>query len=185
MQSLHGKGDILSLIPIAGTTAAVDQERALKDVLKVCTSVHLLDTENGDWNRAKSQTIAQNWTQRFPQVNGLFSPAGQMSIGAAQAYIQAGLLDKITFSPGDEYNGWLKFEVTHPKKNSGVVTFPPEAGATGVDVMVKILQGKPVHRGVRVPSRYIPPSQIRKYAQMNKPDDWWSTKLPPKWQPKP
>jgi ABC-type sugar transport system substrate-binding protein len=185
MRSLHGKGDILSLIPIAGTTAAVDQDRALKDVLKVCPGVHLLDTENGDWNRAKSQTIAQNWTQRFPQANGLFSPAGQMSIGAAEAYAQAGMLDKVTFSPGDEYNGWLKWEVTHPSKNSGVVTFPPEAGATGVDVMVKILQGKPVHRGVRVPSRWIPPSQVHKYAQMNRPDDWWSTKLPAKWLPKP
>lgn len=183
MAALKGKGTILSLLPIAGTTAAVDQDKALKDVLGVCRDVHLLDTENGDWNRAKSQTIAQNWAQRFPRADGLFSPAGQMSIGAAQAFDQAGVLDHITFSPGDEYNGWLKWEVQHPQKNSGVVTFPPEAGAVGVDLMAKIIRGEPVSKGVRVPSVYIPPAQVKDYAQMDKPDDWWATKLPAKWLP--
>jgi ABC-type sugar transport system substrate-binding protein len=183
MAELKGKGSILSLVPIAGTTAAVDQDKALKDVLGVCQDVHLLDTENGDWNRAKSQTIGQNWAQRFPQADGLFSPAGQMSIGAAQAFDQAGVLDHITFSPGDEYNGWLKWQVQHPKKNSGVVTFPPEAGAVGVDLMVKIVRGEPVSKGVRVPSVYIPPDEAKNYAEMDKPDDWWATKLPAKWQP--
>jgi ribose transport system substrate-binding protein len=183
MAELKGKGSILSLVPIAGTTAAVDQDKALKDVLAVCKDVHLLDTENGDWNRAKSQTIAQNWAQRFPQADGLFSPAGQMSIGAAQAFDQAGVLDHITFSPGDEYNGWLKWAVQHPKKNSGVVTFPPEAGAVGVDLMVKIVSGEPVSKGIRVPSVYIPPDEVKNYAETDKPDDWWATKLPAKWQP--
>jgi ribose transport system substrate-binding protein len=183
MAELKGKGNILSLLPIAGTTAAVDQDKALKDVLGVCKDVHLLDTQNGDWNRAKSQTIAQNWAQRFTQADGLFSPAGQMSIGAAQAFDQAGMLDRITFSPGDEYNGWLKWEVQHPTKNTGVVTFPPEAGAVGVDLMSKIIRGEPVMKGVRVPSVYIPADEVKNYAEMDKPDDWWATKLPAKWQP--
>jgi ribose transport system substrate-binding protein len=183
MAALKGKGDILSLLPIAGTTAAVDQDKALKDVLAVCPDVHLLDTQNGDWNRAKSQTIAQNWAQRFSQANGLFSPAGQMSIGAAQAFDQAGILDHISLSPGDEYNGWLKWAVQHPEKNSGVVTFPPEAGAVGVDLMVKIVSGQPVTKGLRVPSVYIPPGKVKDYAEMDKPDDWWATQLPAKWQP--
>ena len=181
---LKGKGSILSLIPIAGTTAAVDQDRALKDVLGACPDVKLLDTENGDWNRAKSQTIAQNWSQRFPQANGLFSPSGQMTIGAIQAFEQAGILDQIVLGPSDEYNGWLKWAAAHPAKNNGVVTFPPGAGAVGVDLMTKIVQGIPVPKGVQVPSVYIAPSDVKNYAQMDRPDDWWATKLPPQWQPK-
>jgi ABC-type sugar transport system substrate-binding protein len=184
MADIKGKGSILSLIPIAGTTAAVDQERALKDVLGVCPGVKLLDTENGDWNRAKSQTIGQNWSQRFPQVTALFSPSGQMTIGAVQAFDQAGILDRIQLSPSDEYNGWLKWAATHPKKNSGVVTFPPEAGAVGVELMTKIVQGEPVPKGMQVPSTYIPPAEVKKYAEMDRPDDWWATRLPAEWQPK-
>ena len=183
MAALKGKGNILSLMPIAGTTAAVDQEKALEDVLSVCPDVHLLDSQNGDWNRAKSQTIAENWAQRFSQANGLFSPSGQMSIGATRAFDQAGILDHIVLSPGDEYNGWLKWEVQHPGKNSGVVTFPPEAGAVGADLMAKIISGEPVLKGVRVPSVYIPADKVKNYAEMNKPDDWWATQLPAKWQP--
>jgi ABC-type sugar transport system substrate-binding protein len=184
MADLKGKGTVLSLIPIAGTTAAVDQDRALKDVLGVCPSVKLLDTENGDWNRAKSQTIGQNWTQRFPQATGLFSPSGQMTAGAVQAFDQAGVLDRIQLGPSDEYNGWLKWAASHPDKNSGVVTFPPEAGAVGVELMTKIVQGQKVPKGVQVPSAYIPPADVKKYAEMNRPDDWWATQLPAQWQPK-
>ena len=180
---LNGKGNVLSLLPIAGTTAAVDQDKALKDVLGACPEVHLLDTENGDWNRGKSQTIAQNWSQRFPQADGLFSPSGQMTVGAVQAFDQAGTLDRIALSPSDEYNGWLKWAAQHPDKNSGVVTFPPEAGAVGVDLMSKIVRGEPVTKGVRVPSEYIPPADVKKYAEMDKPDDWWATKLPAQWLP--
>ena len=183
MAELKGKGGVLSLIPIAGTTAAVDQDKALKDVLSVCQDVHLLNTDNGDWNRAKSQTIAQNWAQRFPQADGLYSPSGNMSIGAAQAFDQAGMLDRIIFSPGDEYNGWLKWQMQHPQKNSGAVTIPPAVGALGVDLMAKIVRGEPVPKGAREPSVYIPPDEVKKYAEMDKPDDWWATNLPAKWLP--
>ena len=66
---------------------------------------------------------------------------------------------------------------------AGVVTFPPEAGAVGVDLMAKIVRGEPVTKGVRVPSEYIPPAEVKKYAEMDKPDDWWATKLPAQWLP--
>jgi hypothetical protein len=49
--------------------------------------------------------------------------------------------------------------------------------------MVKIISGESVPKGVRVPSVYIPPDEVKNYAEMDKPDDWWVTKLPVKWQP--
>jgi len=73
--------------------------------------------------------------------------------------------------------------VQHPQKNSGVVTFPPEAGAVGVELMGKIVGGESVPKGVRVPSMYIPPEQVKNHAEMDKPDDRWATQLPAKWQP--
>ena len=54
-EALGGQGKIVSMLPIAGTTAAVDQDKALKDVLANYPDIELLDTENGDWNRAAGQ----------------------------------------------------------------------------------------------------------------------------------
>ena len=76
VKDLGGKGKIFAMLPIAGTTAAVDQLAALKDVLKDHPNIELLSAEYGDWNRAKAKQITENLLQRYPKIDGVFSPAG-------------------------------------------------------------------------------------------------------------
>jgi ribose transport system substrate-binding protein len=182
MNDLHGKGKIIAMLPIAGTTAAVDQLDALKTVLKEFPGVELLSAEYGDWNRAKAKQITENLLQRFPRIDGVFSPAGQMSIGVAEAFDEAGRLGEVTMSPGDEYNGWLKWVVKHGQ--GGAVTFPTRAGQEAVKIGLKILKGEPVTRGVAVPSQYIAPADVAKYVNEKASDDWWASQLPAEFLPK-
>ncbi|MDX5360059.1 MAG: substrate-binding domain-containing protein [Alphaproteobacteria bacterium] len=181
MQDLGGKGKIFAMLPIAGTTAAVDQLDALETVLKEYPDVELLTAEYGDWNRAKAKQITENLLQRYPRIDGVFSPAGQMSIGVAEAFDEAGRLGEVTMSPGDEYNGWLKWVAKHGE--GGAVTFPTRAGQVAVQIGMKILKGEPVTRGTAVPSEYIAPADIGAYVEMDAPDDWWASELPPEFLP--
>lgn len=181
--SMNGQGSIVSMLPIAGTTAAVDQDKALKDVLKNYPGIKLLDTQNGDWNRAKAKTITENWLQKYTKIDGVFSPAGQMSAGMVEAFDEAGRLAEAKFSPGDEYNGWLKWIAQHPESNGGVVTFPPEAGGVGLQQMTKILSGEQVTKGIQVPSVWYTPDEAVKLADTSAPDDWWANTLPAEFQP--
>jgi ABC-type sugar transport system substrate-binding protein len=181
--SMGGEGSVLSIIGIPGTSAAIDSDRAIQDVIAVCPDIELLDTQNGDWNRAKSQTIGQNWTQRFPQATAIYSTAGQMSIGVAQAYEQAGMLGNIVFSPGDEYNGWLKWLQTHPENNPGILTQPPTAGSLAVEILAEVLQGNEVTKGVHDQYEYVPPDEIDEWVEPDAPDDWWPNDLPEEFLP--
>jgi len=182
MTELGGKGKIIAMLPIAGTTAAVDQLDALKTVMKEYPKVELASIEYGDWNRAKAKQITENLLQRFPKIDGVYSPAGQMSIGIAEAFDEAGRLGEVTMSPGDEYNGWLKWVTKHGK--GGAVTFPTRAGQEAVKIGLKILKGEPVPRGTAVPSEYIAPAAVSKYVNENAPDDWWASELPAAYLPK-
>ena len=38
--------------------------------------------------------------------------------------------------------------------------------------------GQPVPRGLVIPSQYISPAEAAKYAEMDRPDDWWASNLP-------
>ncbi len=181
VEDMKGKGKIIAMLPIAGTTAAVDQLAALKAVMKDHPQVELLAAEHGDWNRAKAKQITENLLQRFPRIDGVFSPAGQMSIGVAEAFEEASRLQEVTMSPGDEYNGWLKWVVKH--KQGGAVTFPTRAGQEALKVGLKILAGETVKRGITIPSVYIAPQDVGKYVEMNRPDDWWASTLPDQWKP--
>jgi ABC-type sugar transport system substrate-binding protein len=182
-ESLGGSGKIVSMLPIAGTTAAVNQDLALRQVLESYPDIEILDTQNGDWNRAKAKSITENWILQFPEIDGVYSPAGQMSVGMAEAFDEAGRLGDVVFSPGDEYNGWLKWIADHPESNGGVVTFPPSAGAIGVQQMTSILNGEEVTKGTQVPSVWYAPEDAAALADPDAPDDWWANDLPPEFLP--
>lgn len=184
VEALGGQGKIVSMLPIAGTTAAVDQDKALRDVLANNPGIELLDTQNGDWNRAKAKELTETWLQRYPQIDGVFSPAGQMSAGVAEAFDEAGRLGDVIFSPGDEYNGWLKWIAAHPESNGGVVTFPPSAGGVGVQQMTRILSGEDVTKGIHVPSVWYAAEDAAALADAAAPDDWWANDLPADFLPK-
>ena len=94
VESLGGKGKIVAMLPIAGSSAAVVQLAALQEVLKANPGVELLSAEYGDWDRAKAKQLTENLLQRFPQIDGVFSPAGQMSLGVYEAFDEAGRLSR-------------------------------------------------------------------------------------------
>jgi ABC-type sugar transport system substrate-binding protein len=183
VDSLGGSGKIVSMMPIAGTTAAVNQDKALRDVLVDYPDIEILDVKNGDWNRAQAKSITENWLLQFPEIDGVYSPAGQMSVGMAEAFDEAGRLGEVVFSPGDEYNGWLKWIVDHPESNGGVVTFPPSSGAVGLQQMTRILSGEEVTKGIQVPSVWYAPEDAVALADMEAPDDWWASELPAEFLP--
>lgn len=182
-REMGGKGDIVAMLPIAGTEAAVSQLAALKAVMAENPGMKLLSAEYGDWNRAKAKSITENLLQKYPKIDGVFSPAGQMSIGVAEAFEEAGRANGVVFSPGDDYNGWLKW--VQKNKKAGVVTFP-RAGQAAVVQTLKILKGESVPKGLRLDPEYWSPAEIAggKGVEPNRPDDWWPSNLPPEFLPK-
>lgn len=181
-KDMGGKGRIIAMLPIAGHSATVDQKAALDTVMKEFPGIELLAAEHGNWNRARSKQITENLLQRFPRIDGVFSPSGQMSAGLAEAFEEAGRLNEVVMSPADEYNGWLKW--VDKNKKGGIITFPTKVGRDAVQLGLEILKGQPVERGRQVPSVVIPASEVGKYVRRDASDDVWANELPANWQPK-
>jgi ABC-type sugar transport system substrate-binding protein len=180
--ALGGKGKIFAMLPIAGSSAAVVQLAALQDVLKDYPQIELLSIEYGDWNRAKAKQLTENLLQRFPEIDGAFSPAAQMSMGIVEAFDEAGRLGELTLSPGDEYNGWLKW--VRETGKAGSMTSGQEVARAAVQHGLAILKGEPATNAVTVATRYLTPEEASKMYQEGRPDDWWPTDLPAAWLPK-
>ncbi len=180
-KSLDGKGKVFAMLPIAGSSAAVVQLAVLEDVLKNYPDMELISAEYGDWDRAKAKQITENLLQRFPEIDGAFSPAGQMSMGIYEAFDEAGRLDELTLSPGDDYNGWTKLVAKEDKWGS--VTSGLEVGREAVKQAVKILKGEPTTTAVVVPTRYLDPAEAAKLNESDRPDDWFKTDLPAEFLP--
>jgi ribose transport system substrate-binding protein len=175
-KSLNGKGKVFAMLPIAGSSAAVVQLAVLKDVLKNYPDIELVSTEYGDWDRAKAKQLTENLLQRFPHIDGAFSPAGQMSMGIYEAFDEAGRLDELTLSPGDDYNGWTKLVAKEGKWGS--VTSGLGVGREAVKQAVAILTGKATTTAVVVPTQYLDATEAAKLNEPARPDDWFKTDLP-------
>jgi ribose transport system substrate-binding protein len=182
VEELGGKGKIVAMLPIAGSSAAVVQLAALKEVLKANPDIELLSAEYGNRDRAKAKQLTENLLQRFPKIDGVFSPAGQMSLGVYEAFDEAGRLDELTFSPGDDYNGWTK--LVAKTKKWGAVTSGLEVGREAVKEAVAILKGQAAPTAVVVPTVYLDPAATAKLAEPDRPDDWFATTLPAAFLPK-
>jgi ribose transport system substrate-binding protein len=179
---LHGKGKVVAMLPIAGSSAAVVQLAALKEVIKAHPGMELLSAEYGDWDRAKAKQVTENLLQRFPQIDGVFCPAGQMSLGVYEAFDEAGRLSELELSPGDDYNGWTKLVAREHKW--GAVTSGLDVGREAVREAVSILKGEPAPTAKVVPTVYLDPAKTAKLAEPDRPDDWFATSLPAQFLPK-
>jgi len=182
-EDMGGEGGVMAMLPLPGTYAAAAQLEALEDVVAENPGMSILSVEYGQWNRAESKRITETLLIRFPQIDGVFSPAGQMSLGIAEAFEEAGRMDEVTFSPADEYNGWLKWVSQHG--GGGIVTFPPRVGQVGMQLAVSILSGEPVPANQEAPSEFVAPADIGAWVEPDRPDDWWASELPEEWKPNP
>jgi ribose transport system substrate-binding protein len=185
-EALNGKGKVVILLPLAGVLVSAEHERAARDVFKKYPGIEILSVQNGDWNRAKSKTVAEAWLQRYPQIDGVDTSAGQMAIGVAEAFDEAGRLGEVTFSPADEYNGWLKWLASHSDvKGGGTITEGPLlVGKGSVELAAKILGGEPVTKGVRIQALYYSPQDAAALANTSAPDDYWYNDLTSEFLPK-
>lgn len=182
VEELGGKGKIFAMMPIAGSSAAVVQLATLQALMKDHPDIELLTVEYGDWNRAKAKQLTENVLQRFDHIDGVFSPAAQMTMGIIEAFDEAGRAGEAVYSPGDEYNGWLGWVKQNGKHGS--MTSGLEVGRAAVKHGLTILKGEEgVTNAVTVPTRYLTPEEAAALYQEGRPEDWWPTDLPEEWLP--
>lgn len=181
VESINGKGKVFAMLPIAGSSAAVVQLAALEEVAKEHADIEILSAEYGDWNRAKAKQLTENLLQRFPRIDGVYSPAGQMSMGIYEAFDEAGRIDEMTMSPADDYNGWAK--VLAKDSKWGAYTGGFEIGRAAVKQAMTILKGEPTTRAVVLPMVYLEPADAAKLYDPARPDDWYKSDLPAEFLP--
>ena len=110
----------------------------------------LLSNVNADWDQAKAQQLVSNVLAAYPQVDAVYSQDG-MAQGVLRAVLAANR-EKLPLVGGEARMGYLRLwnetKKTHPDFVSQGVINPPGIGASGLRVLVDLLQGKKLKAGV-------------------------------------
>jgi inositol transport system substrate-binding protein len=79
-----------------GQAAQLDRERGAKAVLAKYPDLRLLASQTGEWDRAKSMTLMENWIQSYGNdVQAVFAQNDEMGMGAVQALMDAKIKPKV------------------------------------------------------------------------------------------
>ena len=149
-KALNGKGKVVELEGIPGTSAARDRGKGFNDYLKEqCPGLEVIARQPADFNRAKGLQVFENILQAQPRIDGVFAHNDEMVLGAIQAAEAAGRTG-IIFVGFDAIDDAVK-AVKEGKLAATVAQQPAEMGRLAVEMAVKYLRGEKVEKFIPVP----------------------------------
>jgi ribose transport system substrate-binding protein len=149
---LNGKGKVVELQGVPGTSAARDRGEGFNKSIKEAPGITVVASQTADFDRTKGLNVMENILQAQPKIDAVFAHNDEMALGAIKA-IQAAKRNIIVvgFDGTDD-------AVAAVKEGSMLATVAQQAakiGSTGVETADLILKGKTVPEYTPVPLKVI------------------------------
>lgn len=143
VDALGGKGKIVEITGLVGSSPAIDRSKGLKLALQEAPGIELLATGDGEWVREPAAALMDDWLVRYPKIDAVFSHAEESSWGAQLSISRAGRCE----------DGTLHF--THDGSSAGFQSvldghfsadgnYSPFIGDIGVRAALMLLQGQKI-----------------------------------------
>ncbi len=163
-----GKGDVVILQGQVSNEAAVLRTQGCNDVVAKNPGMKVAATQAGDWDRAKGQSITENWIQSGLLKAGdvVCANNDEMALGAINALKAGKLLDTVFVGGVDATSEALAamqagdLEVTVFQDAKG-------QGKGGVDAAVDLINGTAVPDYVDIPYVLVTPANIKDFLGAN------------------
>lgn len=101
-KAMNGKGQIAAIEGVPSTPPAFQRMQGLQKALAECPGMKLVDTQVGDWQETKAQSISRTWLARYGDtLNGIFASNDAMARGAVAALREKQLNGKVFVTGSD------------------------------------------------------------------------------------
>lgn len=135
------KGNIVLIEGIPSVISDLRTKTA-KDVAAKYSGIKVLDSQPGMWNKEKALAVMENYLQKYPKIDAVYTADDDMLEGALQAYKESGRKDiKIMFG-GAASKGMVKRIMGGDPLVRADATYPPDVVATAVSLSVVGLRGR-------------------------------------------
>ena len=94
---LGGKGRVIEITGLRGSTPAVERHRGMMEALKAAPGVQVVASAEAGWFRQKAGEVMDTLLDAHPQVNLVFAQNDRMAIGAYEKARQKNRAGQIAF----------------------------------------------------------------------------------------
>jgi ribose transport system substrate-binding protein len=150
VKQINGKGNVVELEGIAGSSAAIDRGKGFNDVISKNSGITVVSKQTANFNRAEGLRVFENILQAQPDIAGVFAHNDEMILGAIQAAQAAGRDKNIVFVGFDAVDDAVN-AVNSGQLQATVAQQPAMIGELGVKSAADFLNGKSVEKNIPVP----------------------------------
>jgi ribose transport system substrate-binding protein len=79
---LPNGGSVVELQGLLSDQPQIDRDKGFRDAIATNPNIRILDQRDAGWTRPQAETIMQQWLQRFPKIDLVYSHNDDMAIGA-------------------------------------------------------------------------------------------------------
>ncbi|RZU98392.1 sugar ABC transporter substrate-binding protein [Spiribacter vilamensis] len=134
------EAQIVEITGQPGYTTAIERSDGFTERLpEICPNVELVDSQPGDWNREKAQTVMEAFLTKYDDIDGVYAGDDNMGVGGLNAAMAAGR-EGITFV------GATNFAVGYEAMANGdywgsIYQSPVDDARAALETAVDILDG--------------------------------------------
>jgi inositol transport system substrate-binding protein len=164
-EKLGGKGNIVMIHGFMGQAAQIQREQGAKEILKAYPNLTLIAQQTGEWDRAKSMDLMENWIQSYgTKINAVFAQNDEMGLGALKAIQKAGLKNKIVVVSIDAIADALQ-AVKKGELEATVFQNAKQQGAGAIETALKIAKGQPYEKNLLIPFQLVTKENVGDYLK--------------------
>ncbi len=145
IKKLNGKGKILEMTGLIGSSPAIDRQKGMREALAEAPGIEVLATGDAEWIREPAVKLMDDWLIKFTDVkiDAVFSHAEESSWGAQFAIARANRCgDKIMHFTHDGSNAGFKSVKSGMFAADG--NYSPFIGDIGVRAVLMALTGQEI-----------------------------------------
>jgi len=141
-KDLGFKGNIVLIEGIPSVISDLRTKTA-KDIAGKYSGIKVLDSQPGMWNKEKALAVMENYLQKYPHIDAVYTADDDMLEGALQAYKESGRKDIKVMFGGAASKGMVK-RIMDGKDTlvRADATYPPDVVATAVSLAVVGMRGR-------------------------------------------
>lgn len=174
VDELDGKGKIVLLSGVEGSSVAEDRMRCAREVFAQHAGIEELAQAYANWSPVDGKKAMEGLLKTYPEIDGIWSD-GSQGVGAVHAYLEAG--QPVPPITGADINLFLK-QWKQNGFSAVAVSYPARVGQIGVRTALEILAGTPVPHLMDVPQIVITDDNLDQYVRLDLPDGYWGDSDP-------